>query len=1430
MKRTEQDTNRLFGKPGVFAVLCGPLRVHGSGRCIAAPARRALPPLFVSLVALSCWGAPAWANSLHGFAKEFGGQGPGAGQMQLAPNSGVAVNAATHNVYVADTGNHRVDEFNENGAFVRAWGWGVDGVPGFGECSLLTCQVGESGSQPGEFEDPQFIAVDNTCALQEQKTGKVLSSGECASLDPSNGEVYVADTGTQLVTKFTAEGALVTTWGVAGQLGTSPVTVATGTGNLTTGSSKIGELTATSGSFHSADELSGEGIQPGTHLGFDRELSQPATITKEHVGLTAQRALGGYAGVAVGPTGDLLVATATSEIVFEFDQSGTFLQEFARNEGNGGILAGGLAVNGIGDVYFNSYEGVLKLAPGGGNLSGGVSGGPGTVAGLAANQATNELLVDRGAVIEAFGPAGEALGSFGPPQLSGGAGVAIDPAGAVVYAANTATDHLDAYAPVIEVGTTAASEVTATTATLTGDVNPEGGRVLACEFEYETLGEYETLHNYAHSVPCEHPGAPELGDGSSPVSVHANVGGLGGGTAYRFRLVAVHEDTATHEETSVGGEGESFSTLPVPVVANAEATNLSAGGAELRASVDPEGLQVTRCVFEYGTSTKYGSVAKCEQKLTAIGAGVEPVPVSAQIDELLPSTSYHWRLAVRDKNGETTSLDHTFVYSTAGSELPDGRAYEMVTPVFKNGALLTGIPFEPAPAVSENGLRVMSRDIQCFDPAESCNATNNSILGNMVAFTRGATGWTGSELAPPATRFGELTPFAYSAEEGTALFTAPAGPAGEEEWIGRDSEGAFTAIGPATPPGVSNGSGIQVTVSEATANLSHLVWDDNLSGGAAWPFDRTQEGKSLYEYAGACGGQPQCAPFLVGVTGPEHSTELLGVCGSALGAEDNGYAQDALSADGESVFVSSTQSGGACSAAPPVKELFDRVDGEHEDAHTVAISEPDAPQVEGEAARGQQSPPDDDCTGECLKNISTEGNWREAEFEGASEDGSLAYFLSAQQLTNEAVESTTNDRCPKSGGACNLYLYDFNRPAGHELIDVSAPQGAGESPGVQGVVAISADGSHVYFIAQGVLTRQERPGCAAAFQAQGVAEEGRCHAREGASNLYVYDTKTAQTSFIAIMSDGDGHEWEEPEHSANVTPDGRFLVFVSRGDLTPDTHSGGSVQVFRYAAAAGALTRVSTGAQGYDDDGNGGIGPDAIVGALPQDQLGHFRGDPSMSNDGSYVFFQSPRALTPHALDDVVIGHLGGTNLAVYAENVYEWHEGQVSLISDGRDAVESGTCEDAFGDEGNDRSSVCLLGSDASGHNVFFTTADQLVPKDTDTQDDIYDARICEPEGGQPCAPEPPPSSPPCQGEQCHGIPAATPSLLAPGTASFNGEGNVTSSPPSSSPAKKVAKKTAKCRRVLVKRRGKKRTECVKKKSKKPAKKSALSKRRTGR
>ena len=77
--------------------------------------------------------------------------------------------------------------------FVRGGGVSLNGEAKFETCEA-SCEAGLSGSGAGQFESPVFVAVDN-------------SGGASA------GDVYVADSGTHVVQKFTASGALMSGWG-----------------------------------------------------------------------------------------------------------------------------------------------------------------------------------------------------------------------------------------------------------------------------------------------------------------------------------------------------------------------------------------------------------------------------------------------------------------------------------------------------------------------------------------------------------------------------------------------------------------------------------------------------------------------------------------------------------------------------------------------------------------------------------------------------------------------------------------------------------------------------------------------------------------------------------------------------------------------------------------------------------------------------------------------------------------------------------------------------------------------------------------------------------------------------------------------------------------------------------------------------------------
>jgi hypothetical protein len=1478
---------------GIFAMLCGLLGAKGTGARIAA-----LLTIAAAMAAFSA--TPALAKEVHAYNSSFGSEGSAPGQFKEP--QGVAVNDSTNfaepgagDVYVVDRGNNRVERFSSAGGPI-----GQFNGSGTVEVEPGKVEVGKA-APTGAFSDPTWVAVDNApLSLSHgdvyvtdnahkvvdkfSETGVYLgqiTKAVCPKPKPF-GVVGAEEAEEEAICPQGSEVPFGELYGVAVDTAGGLWVYQQLTGDGLTDAVVASYSDATVNEFRTsfrpvplhnaflgiANPDNSDGLFPGLAVGPDGDVYvSNAPELGERNNAPRKFLQFNSAGVAAGAHGkyaiDAAVNLSNNELYIDEEtrENGTQTEDIgtsvaavgSENFGSEDLSAGatGIAVNSsTGNVLSNGVYVVdsavdrvdffaaveiptvttepasnveIKQEAGHAVVSA-TLGGAVNPNGLPVTSCEFEYgtstsyghSVPCGQSLEAISKGKDGKGDEAVPVTADITNLLPDNTYHFRLRAANKNDEGELLRPGLDqsfptpgpsITEAPAAEVTTTTATLSGEVNPGGLPLSRCEFEYGTSTEY-----YEHSAPCE-PDAGAIGSGTAPVKVHADLKGLLGGRTYRFRLLVTTEVFATKEAVTIAGAGMSFPTSAVPVVAGGEALDVTAGGAELRATVNPEGLQVSHCAFEYGTSASYGLLVRCAQKKSAIGAGTEPVPVSAQLSELIPNTTYFWRLSVRDSNGEGYEPGHTFVYPTTGAELPDRRAYELVTPPQKDGALVGDVFFGNKPAVSEGpeGLhkgpsRVIALSIQCFGSAESCTA-NRPNNGEPFEFTRTPAGWVTTALAPPATQFSENTPFSFSADEGTALFSMPSGPTTGDEWYARSSGGSFLEIGPATPPGVTTIEPFKIRQNQSTADLSHLIWEQSNSAGAPWPFDKTTGEQSLYEYAGTHNPEP----FLVGVTGVKGSTELIGTCGAGFGDAfgNGGDTLGALSADGRTVyFTAEPCSGGTGTNAGkglPVRELYARVDGELPEpgaAHTVAISEPQAlaPGVRAECVSTQ-----------CTANTSVANErtaWREGVFQGASEDGSKVFFTSEQQLTDQATQ-----------GENNLYESECTKEceqAGEQrrLIDVSA---GSPTPEVQGVVAISADGSHVYFVARGVLS--------AAPNRQGQS------ARPGAYNLYVY--AEGHTAFIASLPGSDSRNWSAEGPLANVTPDGHFLVFESHARLTPDDTGGeAETQIFRYDAASEELVRISIGENGFDDNGNAGTGDPSIVGA------GDTRSDPTMSNDGSYVFFQSPRGLTPHALDDVVIRlivsepHLGSGYKEVrteYAQNVYEYHEGHVYLISDGRDASNASTpCKGGEVGESQTEtfdSSVCLLGADATGHNVFFMTADQLVPADTDTQVDIYDARICEPAAGNPCIVEPPPPLPPCLGEACHGIPPERSPLLTGGSATLNGKGNLV---PALTPAV-VKKKVAKCKKVVVKNKGKKKTECIKPKKAKKSAKRASKDRRAG-
>jgi hypothetical protein len=169
-----------------------------------------------------CLIAASPADALQ-FVTEWGGEGAVGGTFETP----LGIGAGNTYVYVADTGNDRIQQFDGSGTFIRAWG---SFGPGNGEFSSPgDVAVGPTGDV--------YVADSNNNRIQRfDSAGNFISQwraggiGQTGIVDPTGvavdqaGNVYVVDAGNHLVQKFGPSGAFIAKWGGegtgAGQFGT----------------------------------------------------------------------------------------------------------------------------------------------------------------------------------------------------------------------------------------------------------------------------------------------------------------------------------------------------------------------------------------------------------------------------------------------------------------------------------------------------------------------------------------------------------------------------------------------------------------------------------------------------------------------------------------------------------------------------------------------------------------------------------------------------------------------------------------------------------------------------------------------------------------------------------------------------------------------------------------------------------------------------------------------------------------------------------------------------------------------------------------------------------------------------------------------------------------------------------------------------------
>jgi DNA-binding beta-propeller fold protein YncE len=858
----------------------------------------------------------------------------------------------------------------------------------------------------------------------------------------------------------------------------------------------------------------------------------------------------------------------------------------------------------------------------------------------------------------------------------------------------------------------ATSGITHEAATIKAQVNPD-------QFATKYHFEYGESTAYGTEVPLGGEGIPS---GEAPVAKSAALTSLKPGVTYHFRVIASNEAGTTI------GPDQSFTTIPPALIDSESAAEVSSTGATLQTQINPIGHDTTY-FFQYGTSSCEANPSGCTDLPTPpgtdVGSGEADVPGSVRVQELKAGTTYFYRVLATNSLGTALGVEHTFTTqpAPAGFALSDNRAWEMVTPPDKHGAPVEALTREGGwiRASEDGNALTYVADGAITEEAQG----NRSPEMQQVLATRGPSQWSSQDIDTPQSNAqgvaaGDAPEYQFFTPDLSLALVEPVGAepplapgvTGTTMYLRDNATGSYLPlVNEANVPLGTVFSG-QIHFVSATPDLSHVVIQSKVA------LTGSSSGPGLYEWAG---GRLQFVSALP-AGAPAANAEL-------------GYyhvAAHAISSDGSRIVWTSFE----------------------ENAHRGHLYMRDVAAgrtIQLDAAQGAPEP--------------EQGT---AQFQTASSDGSRVFFTDKQPLT---ADSTAE---PGQGaGKADLYECDVVEENGKlicHLRDLTVDHNAGEHAAVQGFLfGSSEDGSTTYLVAQGVLTGNEN--------GHGESVEA------GKDNLYGlhFNGTGWSTTFIAVLSSEDKPEWEgngianSAFLTTRVSPSGQYLAFMSAASPTGydnvDQNSGKhDEEVYLYDSASAALRCIScnpTGARpvGVLDTEESGEGLGLLVdrrkvwvghwlaGNIPgwtaQSLVSALFQSRYLSDNGR-LYFNSPDNLVPQASNG--------------KENVYQYEPsglgscesssgGCVSLISSGSAGKES-----------------AFLEATPSGSDVFFLTAAQLLPQDTDTAFDIYDARVCT--QASPCLTPQTPAPPGCS--TANACRSASPSQQAPigpsGTATVSG------------------------------------------------------------
>jgi len=1211
----------------------------------------------VVLAGLAVAATPAGASQTHVLLEEQFGS---AEKQSFGYAKGDAVDQSTGDVLVVDDETNQIFRFHEDGTPSNFSALGTNAIDGKG--------TGDETPQNGlNFKAESTliqIAVDN--------------SGTA-----TDGNIYVTQNGqaggaVQAVDIFASSGEYV------GQLtGAGATSFSSGGANA----SPCGVAVDPKGNLYVADRES-DAIYK-----FDPTANPP--VNTDYIGTPVSTPGPCSLAAGAGPSaGSLFVVEQGGKNVSKLnDASGTTVYVVHRTTHNAEPQ----------HVSVNSADGHVFVT-----TSSGEQNTPAEVAEYDASQSPGPVLVARFA--------------NGPEEGSNGVAVhGIGKEGRVYLVRAPVIKVYSGLVPIPDAETVTASGIGKTNATLNGAVEAFGEELTECFFEYGLTSAYGS------TVPCAESFA-QIGTGSA--KVHADIEGLDNETAYHYRLIAGNANGR-----GKAGKDVEFKTESKPELLGEWVEGVSSHEATLKAKINPQS-GATEYRFEWGLTK-----APYEHSSALISIGKEPVPqtVSLFLQGLKANTPYHFRVFAVNEMGPSTGADHTFTTfgpipppptgdcpgneefrTAAGAFLPDCRAYEMVSPVDKNGGDIirgelsnTQDPGSYVQSTADGNKITYTAFFASFAGEPASFKFNQYLAGRQERGEVGE-GWSNEGIHPPVrghkvdtTVFGNYREFiAFSPDlcNGWLVdFQTPAlTPDGQKDLRNlyrRENCAphageleALTSTPPVLSPGKTGENYVDsFSVQGASADSRHVLFsagakldDDAHTGAEAQVYDRF-------------GGENHLVSVLPGGGGADPANAVVG-----SGASGNLH--NAVSTDGSLVYWTSE-------GVPGAGTIYVR---RHPEQGIVANENCSTSSVA--------------CTLKVSADKTTPGVG-DAFFRVAAADGSKALYSEGEDL------------------------YEFDLQGGESSLIAHH---------VFGVSGASEDLSHIYFVSTDALNDED---------------EGEA---EGKPNLYL--DVGGKFSFIATLVAGDLGAIEPGafigaynltgKEGANrlatrVSPDGTHLAFESRAPLIPtydntDSASGRpAVEVYRYAAG-GALVCVSCNPSGGRPGEAGELSlpfekvdisqPTEVFAAAWIPTWEHpLHASNVLSADGSRLFFNSFDALLPRDTNGV--------------QDVYEW------------EAPGSGSCHtgdaDYFAQNGG---CLYLISSGESpsesefweaspdGKDVFFNTASSLLPQDPGSVD-LYDARI---DGGFPQ----PVVKAECEGEACQS-PPPPPAFPTPASGSYNGPGN---------------------------------------------------------